>query len=69
MKRSDAYRASAMDCARLAEVINNLKARTMLLSMAEAWLRLADYVEDRERDKPLQSLRTDRGADEDTNPK
>jgi hypothetical protein len=65
MGRSDAYRANALDCAKLAEVINNLQARTMLLSMAEAWLRLADYVDRREQDKLFEGLRPDGRSDED----
>ena len=50
--RSDAYRASAIDCATLAEVIKNPRGKATLLIMAEAWLRLADYVEQQEREQP-----------------
>jgi hypothetical protein len=69
MKRSDAYRANALDCGKFAEVIDNLKARTMLLSMAEAWLRLADYVDHCEQGKLIEGLRPDGGSEEDANPK
>jgi hypothetical protein len=69
MGRSDAYRANALGCAKLAEEINNLKARSMLLSMAEGWLRLADYVDRCEQGKLFEGLRPDGGSDEDANPK
>lgn len=44
-KRCDMYRASAMDCAKLAEVVDNPITKATLLVIAEGWLRLADYVE------------------------
>lgn len=44
-KRCDAYRASAMNCAKLAEVVDNPITKATLLVMAAGWLRLADYVE------------------------
>ena len=51
MNNSDAYRANAKACARLAEVISDLPDKLVLLNMAEAWLRLADYVERREQNE------------------
>ena len=51
MNNSDAYRANAKACAKLAEVINDLPDKLVLLNMAEAWLRLADYVERREQNE------------------
>lgn len=52
MKRCDAYRASAMDCAKLAEVVDNPIAKATLLVVAQGWLRLAEYVERTGRDDP-----------------
>jgi len=65
--RSDAYRASAIECAALAEVINNPRDKATLLIMAESWLRLADYVEQRELAEPCENqhpdIRPDKGSD------
>lgn len=63
--RSDAYRASAIDCATLAEVIKNPRGKATLLIMAEAWLRLADYVEQQEREQPCENHRPDIRSGED----
>jgi hypothetical protein len=41
----DSYRASAEACLKLAAVIDDPHAKLVLANMAEAWLRLADYVE------------------------
>ncbi len=68
MSRGDGYRANALDCAKLAEVINNLQAKAMLLSMAEAWLRLADFVDQSERSQRFENLRADGWSEEDANP-
>jgi hypothetical protein len=57
--RSDAYRASATECAALAEVINNPRGKAMLLIMAESWLRLADYVEQQELNEPCENQHPD----------
>jgi hypothetical protein len=51
VNRSDSYRARAAACLKLAEVINNPHAKRVLASLAEAWLRLADYVEYRRQNE------------------
>lgn len=63
--RSEAYRASAMECATLAEVINNPRDKAMLLIMAESWLRLADYVEQRTPDQLCENHLPDIRSEED----
>jgi hypothetical protein len=45
-----AYRANAEACAKLAETVSDPHAKAVLLNMAEAWLRLADYVARRDQD-------------------
>jgi hypothetical protein len=47
MDDSAKYRANAMACANFAERISDPRRRVLLLSMAEAWLRLADHAERR----------------------
>ena len=44
-----AYRANAEACAKLAETVSDPHAKAVLLNMAEAWLRLADYVAHRDQ--------------------
>jgi hypothetical protein len=47
MDDSAKYRANAVACANFAERIPDPRRRVVLLTMAEAWLRLADYAERR----------------------
>lgn len=47
MDDSAKYRANAIACADFAERIADPHRRVLLLSMAEAWLRLADHAEQR----------------------
>jgi hypothetical protein len=68
MNNSEAYRANAKACAKLAEVINDLPDKLVLLNMAEAWLRLADYVERRERNEVGEHFGANRSSDQDVNP-
>ena len=68
MENSDAYRANADACAKLAGVINDLLDKLVLLNMAEAWLRLADYVERREQNEVAQHFGADDSSDQDVNP-
>jgi hypothetical protein len=68
VNKSAAYRANAAACANAAEVINDLQAKVVLLNMAEAWLRLADYVARRERNEDGEYFGADRSADRDLNP-
>ncbi len=42
---SDAYRANAADCMKLAALANGSTTRLVFLNMAKAWLRLADHAE------------------------
>jgi hypothetical protein len=39
---SDQYRRFAKDCMRLAEQIQSVDEKAVLLSMAQVWIRLAD---------------------------
>ena len=50
MNNCDAYRANAEACAKLAEAVSDPRSKVVLLNMAEAWLRLANYVELRDQD-------------------
>lgn len=45
MDKSDQYRASAVACADFAATVTDPNAKAVLLSMAEAWFRLAEYVD------------------------
>lgn len=49
MNNSEKYRASAVACGDIAAAVEDTTAKFILLNMAEAWLRLADYAERRER--------------------
>ena len=68
MSNSDAYRANATACARLAEVVNGLPDRLVLLNMAAAWLRLADYVERPEQNDVGEHVGADGSSDQNVNP-
>ena len=68
MENCDAYRANAEACAKLAEVINDLPDKLALLNIAEAWLRLADYVERREQNEAAERFGADDSSDQDVNP-
>jgi hypothetical protein len=69
MNNSDAYRMTAETCAKLAETAEDTHARLILLNMAEAWLRLADHVEQRERRGRGGPLGTDTSSDHNVPPK
>ena len=64
---SEAYRARAGACLKLAEAINDPHAKLVLASMAEAWLRLADYVEDRRQNEVDEHVGADGSHDQDAN--
>jgi hypothetical protein len=68
MNNSDAYRANAAACAGLAEVVNDLPDKLVLLNMAEAWLRLADYAARREKNEVGKHFSVDSSSDQDMNP-
>jgi hypothetical protein len=59
MHDSVAYRTNATACAKLAMEVSDPHNRLLLLSMAEGWIKLADYVDRRERDERAQRLGTD----------
>jgi hypothetical protein len=65
---SDAYRARAEACLKLAEVFNDPHAKMVLANMAEGWLRLADYVEYRRQIEAGDHFGTDSSHDQDANP-
>lgn len=53
MKRSDEYHANAGDCLRLAQAIENPDSKALLLEMAQAWVKLAEYAREKdEGDRP-----------------
>lgn len=52
MSKSDEYRANAVASANFAATVNDPNAQVVLLNMAEAWLRLAEYVERNELHEP-----------------
>ena len=68
MNNSDAYRANASACARLADEINDLPDKLVLLNMAEAWLRLADYVQRRAQNEVGEHFGAGSSTDQDVNP-
>ena len=45
MASADDYKRQAAECARIADKTKEPDAKAMLLSMAEAWLRLAKEAE------------------------
>jgi hypothetical protein len=45
MNKSDEYRASALACASFAATVDDPRAKAVLLSIAEGWVRLAEYLE------------------------
>ena len=49
---SNTYRVFASDCVALAKTFQDVQARTVLLSMAQAWTRLADRAERRRGQSP-----------------
>jgi hypothetical protein len=53
------YRANARACAKLAEEVVNPRTKIVLLTMAEAWLRLADFVESREEQERILGSKDD----------
>jgi hypothetical protein len=68
MKGSDAYRANAEACAKLADDVEDPYAKLVLLHMAEGWLRMAAYVERRARDEAGEHSGADNSSDQDVNP-
>ncbi len=67
MNNSDAYRANALASAKLAEAVDDPYDKVLLLNMAEAWLRLADYVE-RKQNEVGEYFGADSSSDQDVNP-
>ena len=51
MDKSDEYRARAIDCLRLAQVTGQADNKAILREMARAWVKLAEYARERERQK------------------
>jgi hypothetical protein len=51
MTKSQEYRANAVDCAKLAMVVSDPDSKLVLAKMAEAWVRLADYLDTNESNK------------------
>jgi len=48
MRTSDEYQAKAVECLRLAQTITVTPSKAMLLEMAQAWVKLAEYARDKE---------------------
>ena len=46
MASVDAYRRYAAECVRIAQQTKNLSDKALLLGMAEAWLRLAEFAKE-----------------------
>jgi hypothetical protein len=67
VNNSEVYRANAVASAKLAEAVNDPYDKVVLLNMAEAWLRLADYVE-RKQKEAVEHFGVDRSTDQDVNP-
>ena len=45
MKKPIDFETFAAECARLAQAVESIEDRALLLRMAEAWIRLADKAE------------------------
>jgi hypothetical protein len=69
MNNSEAYRATAEDCAELAATVEDRHVKLILLNMAEAWLRLAAYVEQRDRNGDCEPLEANGSPDHEITPK
>ena len=52
MSASETYRVYASDCVALAKTFHDGQARTTLLTMAQAWTKLADRAERRRAQSP-----------------
>ena len=48
MRTSDEYQAKAVECLRLAQTIAFTPSKAVLLEMAQAWVKLAEYARDKE---------------------
>jgi hypothetical protein len=65
------YRQNALDCIRLAGISTSAEEKAVLLSMAQAWIRLASYradIEASEEDKTGDPERRDRGQQRERGP-
>ena len=69
MNNSDAYRANAEACAKLAEAVNDPHGKLVILNMAEAWLRLAHFAEHRKSYEVVEHFGADSSSDRDAAPK
>ena len=47
MGLTDQYKRRAAECVRMAERVDNPDDKTLLLQMAQTWLRLAEKAEER----------------------
>ncbi len=56
MIKSQEYRANAAECAKLAMVVSDPDSKLVLAKMAEAWVRLADYLESKEPSKAADAI-------------
>ena len=63
MNNCGAYRAHAEACAKLAEAVTDPYNKLVLLNMAEGWLRLASYVEHRNRNEVEQHFGADHSSE------
>jgi hypothetical protein len=50
MNLADQYKRRAAECVRIAEQTDNADDKSLLLQMAQTWLRLAEKAEDRPDD-------------------
>jgi hypothetical protein len=51
MALADQYKRRAAECIRMAERAGNADDKTLLLQMAQTWMRLAEKAEDRTEEK------------------
>jgi hypothetical protein len=51
MALADQYKRRAAECVRMAERTDSAEDKTLLLQMAETWLRLAEKAEERSDDE------------------
>jgi hypothetical protein len=68
MNNSEAYRANAEACARLAETVDNPYTKLVLLNMAEGWLGLAAYLDRRKQNEVGERFGVDGSPDQDVSP-
>jgi hypothetical protein len=51
LPKSDDYHAKAVHCVQMAQEIEDPDSKALLLEMAQAWIKLLQYVREKERER------------------